>query len=235
MKRCDQLIVALDQMNIEEINSFLSLKDNNIPMVKIGLEVFLKYGTEIITLIAKKYNKKIFLDLKLHDIPITVAKAIAALEGLPIDFLTVHLSGGQEMLRAAIKEAKVSLPNCTLLGVSFLTSLTPLDLESLFESKNSNEAFIRLFDMAKISGIKGVVCSPHEVTLLKYHYPTLFAVTPGIRFADEIQALQTHDQKRVMNPEDAFKAGSDYLVIGRSLTKASNFSARMKDFDKEVL
>ncbi len=222
-------------MTIEEINAFLSLKDNNIPMVKIGLEVFLKYGTDIITLISRKYNKKIFLDLKLHDIPITVAKAIAALEGLPIDFLTVHLSGGQEMLRAAIREAKVSLPNCTLLGVSFLTSLTPLDLESLFESKNSNEAFIRLFDMAKISGIKGVVCSPHEVTLLKYHYPSLFAVTPGIRFADEIEALQTHDQKRVMNPEDAFKAGSDFLVIGRSLTKSANFSARMKMFDKEVL
>ena len=221
-------------MSIEEINAFLSMKDNNIPMVKIGLEVFLKYGKDIITLISKKYNKKIFLDLKLHDIPITVAKAIAALEGLPIDFLTVHLSGGQEMLRAAIKEAKNSLPNCTLLGVSFLTSLTPLDLESLFESKNSNEAFIRLFDMAKISGIKGVVCSPHEVALLKYHYPSLFAVTPGIRFSDEIEALQTHDQKRVMNPEDAFKAGSDYLVIGRSLTKATNFSARMKMFDKEV-
>lgn len=221
-------------MNLDEIEHFLSQKENNIPMVKIGLELFLKHGTKIITHISKKYNKKIFLDLKLHDIPITVAKAISALEGLPIDFLTVHLSGGQEMLRAAIREAKTALPQCTILGVSFLTSLTPLDLESLFESKNTNEAFIRLFDMAKISGIKGVVCSPHEVSLLKYHYPTLFAVTPGIRFEDEIQSLQVQDQKRVMNPEDALKAGSDFLVIGRSLTKSTNFSDRMKFFNKEI-
>ncbi|MBC7428037.1 MAG: orotidine-5'-phosphate decarboxylase [Bacteriovorax sp.] len=232
MKKLDKIIVALDQMSLDEIDEFLKQKDNTLPFVKIGLELFVKYGLDLVYKIHREYNKKIFLDLKLHDIPVTVTKAISSLKNLPIDFLTVHLSGGEAMLKAAVTEARLSIPKCKLLGVSFLTSLEQKDLESLFGIKNTDEAFLRLFDVASKSGIDGIVSSPHEVGLLKKNYPHLLSVTPGIRFKDEIKESQTHDQKRVMDPEDAFNAGSDYLVIGRSLTKSDRFSERIKSLQE---
>lgn len=224
----DRIIVALDQMSLEEIDVFLSLKDNTLPFVKIGLELFVKHGPELVHRIHNDYKKKIFLDLKLHDIPVTVAKAISSLKGLPIDFLTVHLSGGEAMLKAAVAEARVSIPGCKLLGVSFLTSLEASDLEDLFGIEDTDEAFLRLFKVASVSGIDGVVSSPLEVSLLKKHYPNLLSVTPGIRFQDEIESNVVQDQKRVMNPEEAFEEGSDYLVMGRSLTRTNRFQERIE-------
>jgi orotidine-5'-phosphate decarboxylase len=227
LKKLDKIIVALDQMSLEEIDIFLRMKDNTLPFVKIGLELFLKHGPDLVHKIHSEYHKKIFLDLKLHDIPVTVSKAIASLKNLPIDFLTVHLGGGEAMLQAAAHEAKNSIPNCKILGVSFLTSLEKKDLENLYGITNTDEAFLRLFKVASDSGVDGVVSSPHEVGLLKKHYPKLLAVTPGIRFRDEIEGVQLHDQKRVMDPLEAFRTGSDYLVIGRSLTKTNRFSERL--------
>lgn len=224
----DRIIVALDQMTLEEIDAFLKKEDNTLPFVKIGLELFVKHGPELVHRIHNDYKKKIFLDLKLHDIPVTVAKAISSLKGLPIDFLTVHLSGGEAMLKAAVAEARVSIPNCKLLGVSFLTSLEASDLEDLFGIEDTDEAFLKLFKVASHSGIDGVVSSPLEVALLKKNYPNLLSVTPGIRFKDEIDSNVVQDQKRVMNPEQAFDEGSDYLVMGRSLTKTDRFSERVK-------
>ena len=223
----DRIIVALDQMSLEEIDIFLKQKDNTLPFVKIGLELFVKHGPELVHRIHNNYKKKIFLDLKLHDIPVTVAKAISSLKGLPIDFLTVHLSGGEAMLKAAVAEARLSIPGCKLLGVSFLTSLEASDLKELFAIEDTDEAFLRLFKVASISGIDGVVSSPLEVSLLKRNFPNLISVTPGIRFKDEIQTNIVQDQKRVMDPSEAFKEGSDYLVIGRSLTKTNRFSERI--------
>ena len=223
----DRIIVALDQMSLEEIDIFLRKKDNTLPFVKIGLELFVKHGPELVHRIHNNYKKKIFLDLKLHDIPVTVAKAISSLKGLPIDFLTVHLSGGEAMLKAAVAEARLSIPGCKLLGVSFLTSLEASDLKELFGIEDTDEAFLRLFKVASISGIDGVVSSPLEVSLLKRNFPNLISVTPGIRFKDEIQTNIVQDQKRVMDPSEAFKEGSDYLVIGRSLTKTNRFSERI--------
>jgi len=228
----DRIIVALDQMSLEEIDVFLKQKDNTLPFVKIGLELFVKHGPELVHRIHNDYKKKIFLDLKLHDIPVTVAKAISSLKGLPIDFLTVHLSGGEAMLKAAVAETKVSLPGCKLLGVSFLTSLEANDLEDLFGIEDTDEAFLRLFKVASVSGIDGVVSSPLEVSLLKKHYPNLLSVTPGIRFQDEIESNVVQDQKRVMNPEEAFEEGSDYLVMGRSLSKTNRFSERIESLKK---
>ncbi|MEA9358131.1 orotidine-5'-phosphate decarboxylase [Bacteriovorax sp. PP10] len=228
----DRIIVALDQMSIEEIDVFLKQKDNTLPFVKIGLELFVKHGPELVHRIHNDYKKKIFLDLKLHDIPVTVAKAISSLKGLPIDFLTVHLSGGEAMLKAAVAEARVSIPDCKLLGVSFLTSLETTDLEDLFGIEDTDEAFLRLFKVASISGIDGVVSSPLEVSLLKKHFPNLLSVTPGIRFRDEIDSNVVQDQKRVMDPEQAFDEGSDYLVMGRSLTKTDRFSERIKSLQE---
>lgn len=224
----DRIIVALDQMTLEEIDAFLKKEDNTLPFVKIGLELFVKHGPELVHRIHNEYKKKIFLDLKLHDIPVTVAKAISSLKGLPIDFLTVHLSGGEAMLKAAVAEARVSIPDCKLLGVSFLTSLEATDLEDLFGIEDTDAAFLRLFRVASISGIDGVVSSPLEVSLLKNNFPHLLSVTPGIRFQDEIESNVVQDQKRVMNPEEAFEEGSDYLVMGRSLTRTNRFSERME-------
>lgn len=225
----DRVIVALDQMNLDEIDQFLSRPKNTITTVKIGLELFVKHGPELVNKIHKVHNKKIFLDLKLHDIPITVERAIKSLAGLPIEFLTIHLSGGEEMLKAAINEARCSIPQCKILGVSFLTSLEAKDLSQLFGINNTEEAFLRLFGVANSSKIDGVICSPHEIGLVKNNYPQLLAITPGIRFNDEIQNQNTQDQKRVASPKDALKLGADFLVIGRSLTKSENLVARLEE------
>jgi orotidine-5'-phosphate decarboxylase len=223
----NQTIVALDQMTFEEIENFLSLPENTLETVKIGLELFVKYGPELVIKIHNEYKKKIFLDLKLHDIPITVSRAIYSLKDLPIDFLTVHLSGGEEMLKAALLEARKSIPNCKIMGVSFLTSLEAKDLDSLFGITNPEDAFLRLFQIANKTKIDGVICSPQEIVLLKKDFPNLLAITPGIRFIDEIKAEITQDQKRVSTPQDAINLGADYIVIGRSLTKSKNLRQRL--------
>lgn len=232
MKKIEKIIVALDQMDLDEIDYFLRLKENTLPFVKIGLELFVKYGPDLIHKIHNEYQKKIFLDLKLHDIPVTVSRAIASLKNLPIDFLTVHLGGGEAMLNAAVSEARINIPNCKILGVSFLTSLEALDLKNIYGITNLDEAFLRLFKIASTSGIDGVVSSPHEVVLLKNNYPNLLSVTPGIRFKDEILGTKIQDQKRVMDPVEAFNSGSDYLVIGRSLTKSDKLAERIKSLQE---
>lgn len=225
----DQTIVALDQMNEEEISFFLSRPENTIPTVKIGLELYLKYGPDLVRKIHRDYKKKIFLDLKLHDIPKTVERAIFSLKDLPLSFLTVHLSGGEEMLKAALEQARESLPHCQILGVSFLTSLVESDLQQMFGIQDMQEAFLKLFALAQQAKIDGVICSAHEIALVKKHFPNLLAVTPGIRFSDEIKNQKIQDQKRVATPKEAIVLGANYIVIGRSLTKAQNIGERISE------
>ena len=227
-----QVIVALDQMSIEEIDLFLKRPENTIPTVKIGLELFLKHGPDLVRRIHDNYQKEIFLDLKLHDIPVTVSRAIHSLKNLPIKFLTLHLSGGEEMLRLAISEARSSLPTCQILGVSFLTSLSSEDLRILFGTTHLDEAFLRLFSVANSCQIDGIVSSAHEVKLLKSNFPKLLAVIPGIRFEDEVNLNNVQDQKRVATPKEAFQLGADYLVIGRSLTQALNLKERIDQLNQ---
>ena len=214
-------------MNLEEIDAFLSRPDNSLSIVKIGLELFVKYGADLVHKIQRDYKKKIFLDLKLHDIPITVERAIHSLKNLPIEFLTIHLAGGEEMIKCAISSARISIPNCKILGVSFLTSLSDHDLKTLFGITNSTEAFERLFNIAHKAHIDGVICSPHELTPVKKQYPKLLAITPGIRFLDEIQNNVVQDQKRIATPDSAIALGADYIVIGRSLTQSENLASRI--------
>lgn len=224
----DKIIVALDQMTLEDIDAFLKRSDNPFTFVKIGLELFVKYGPDLVHKIHDEYQKKIFLDLKLHDIPITVSRAIASLKNLPIHMLTVHLGGGEKMLQEALKEARQSIPQCKILGVSFLTSLEASDLQDVYGITDTNEAFLRLFSLAAKTKIDGVVCSPLEAKLLKTNFNSLLAVTPGVRFADEISSVNTQDQKRVATPKEAFDLGSDFLVIGRSLTQSKELSQRVE-------
>ncbi len=132
MKLIDRIIVALDNMNETEVYAFLDRSNHTYKTVKIGLELFYLLGPDLVKKIHDLYNVDIFLDLKLHDIPNTVKKAIRSLNGLPIKFLTIHLTGGRNMITEALDEASVSLPNTNLLGVSFLTSLGDQDFQEIY-------------------------------------------------------------------------------------------------------
>lgn len=226
MSRAQNVIVALDNMTKEQALQFSSLKDNTLPTVKIGLELFNHYGPEIIKEISALSKKEIFLDLKLHDIPNTVEKAILALDGLPIKFLTVHLTGGYEMLTRAREALEKINPKAILLGVSLLTSLGPEDIKEM-SGQDFESAFHRLLNLAKRAGVKGLVSSAQELAMItKWENENKYKLTkvcPGIRFADE----SSDDQKRVLTPLEAFQAGANFLVMGRSLTKAQNLKERI--------
>jgi orotidine-5'-phosphate decarboxylase len=225
MKHLDRTIIALDQMTLEEINAFLLITKDRISHVKIGLELFLKYGPALIKKIHDDHKVSIFLDLKLHDIPTTVKMAIRSLKDLPIEFLTVHLGGGEAMLSAAKEEAELSLPKTKILGVSFLTCLSEEDLMNIYGIEDTTKGFARLFDLASNAEIHGVICSPYEVELLKVHHANLLAMTPGIRFTDE----SAGDQKRVASPKEAFNLGADFIIMGRSITKSKNLDQRLSE------
>lgn len=215
----DRVYVAMDQMNLEEVQQLLHNSHGKMKNVKIGLEAYLKYGREFVLLIHERYKANVFLDLKLHDIPVTVAKAIESLQGLPIAYLTIHLSGGREMIIEAIKARNQFLPNTKLLGVSFLTSLDNQNLQEMFSIELNDQAFTRLFNLAKDTKIDGVVCSPHEAKLVKDIDSKIITMTPGVRFQFEIDENKNiGDQKRVASVEWALKNYSDYVVMGRSLT-----------------
>lgn len=219
----NRVFVALDQLTLDEIKSLLNSSQGKIKSIKIGLELFLKYGPEVVSFLKHDFGVNIFLDLKIHDIPVTVEKAIQSLYSLPIDFLTIHLSGGETMINHALKSADKYLPNTKLLGVSFLTSLETSDTQKVFGIDLNDTAFTRMFNLANTTNLHGVVCSPKELSLLKKINPNIIAVTPGVRFAFEIENnLNIEDQKRILSIEDTFKNGADYIVLGRSLTKTKD-------------
>jgi len=233
-KGIDRVMVALDNMTKEQIELLLKDELNDFKVIKIGLELFFAHGKSWVKKISEEYDKQIFLDLKLHDIPNTVAKAIKSLEGLNISFLTIHLSGGRKMIEQALASAKAHLPKTKVLGVSYLTSLEDKDLKEMFNINLNNESFERLFDLALELKIDGVVCSAHEAKIVKKINDIstsdhqLYTVCPGIRFKDEIESNNTQDQKRVLDPKSAFKEGADFLVMGRSITQSNSLQERIK-------
>ncbi|MBT6325012.1 MAG: orotidine-5'-phosphate decarboxylase [Bdellovibrionales bacterium] len=228
-------IVALDNMSQQEVEIFLNNNHKSITHIKIGLELFFLLGPEYIKLVHKQFNLKIFLDLKLHDIPNTVSKAIKSLHGLPIQFLTIHLSGGIEMIKQAQIAAANYLPDTKLLGVSYLTSLASSDFNEIWNIKEVEiqDSFIRLFQVASNVNLDGLILSPHELIMAKQveekSKHNFIKITPGIRFLDEINSDNTQDQKRISTPTEAINNGADFLVIGRSLTQSSNLQARIQE------
>lgn len=228
----NRVIVALDNMTLKETHQFLD-KAKGIEFVKVGMELFYSQGREALIEIYQKYGVKIFLDLKLHDIPNTVAKAVKSLEGLPIEFLTIHCVGGPTMISKAMEMKNDCLPNSKILGVSYLTSMSDDDFSQIYSYQNNEiqMAFSRLFKLGISNKIDGFILSGHELaqvnSITKQADYSPLKVCPGIRFEDEIASGATQDQSRVMSPEEAFKAGADYLVMGRSLTKASNIEMRL--------
>jgi len=211
MKLTDRIIVALDNMNESEVYAFLDQANHSYQTVKIGLELFYLLGPDFVKKIHHQYGVDIFLDLKLHDIPNTVRKAIRSLKNLPVKFLTVHLTGGKNMLTEALEEASVSLPGTSLLGVSFLTSLGAHDFIEIYNFKETEvkATFSNLFKLALQTNIHGVVLSPLELDIVKKEEKLigkkLIKVTPGIRFVDEIKSNLVQDQQRIATPKWQFK------------------------------
>ncbi len=206
----DKVIIALDYSSKEEVYDFLSKFKEEKLFLKVGMELYYKEGNSLIKELKDK-GHKIFLDLKLYDIPNTVNKAIKNLVKLDVDFITVHTLGGYEMLKAASEATQGS--NTKLLGVTILTSFSQSQIkEDLNISFSLENQVIHLANLAKKANIDGIVCSANEVSKVD---KALISVTPGIRMLGD----DADDQKRIMTPKKAIQSGSDYLVIGRSITK----------------
>ncbi len=227
------VIVALDFPSAKEVYSFLDKFDDEKPFVKIGMELFYAEGPEIVREI-KKRGHKIFLDLKLHDIPNTVMKAMSSLSELDVDMCNLHASGGSEMMKGALKGlTKGDGTRPILIAVTQLTSTDDKMLKEELLINETMEKTVESYALnAKNSGLDGVVCSPLEVA--KVHSACgkdFLTVTPGVRFAGG----EKGDQKRVMTPAEAKKTGSDYIVVGRPITQADDPVAAYKLVKKEFL
>ncbi len=215
---CD-LILALDVPSRDSAAPILRQLRGELRWVKIGLQMFTAYGPDYVKAVADE-GFNIFLDLKLHDIPNTVAKAVESLAPLPIGMLTLHTSGGREMMTYARKAQLASKPDLLLLGVTVLTSMDAAGLGELGVSVPPEAQVARLGQLAADSGLTGLVCSPLEVGLLRQKLPAgIQLVTPGIRPAGEAGG---DDQKRIMTPADAARAGSSYIVVGRPILNAKD-------------
>jgi orotidine-5'-phosphate decarboxylase len=215
---CD-LILALDVPTRQEAAPLLRQLRGELRWVKIGLQMFTAYGPDYVKAVADE-GFNIFLDLKLHDIPNTVAKAVESLAPLPIGMLTLHTSGGREMMSYARQAQLASKPDLLLLGVTVLTSMDAPGLLELGVGVSPEAQVSRLGQLASDAGLTGLVCSPLEVGLLRKQLPAgIQLVTPGIRPAGEAGG---DDQKRIMTPADAARAGSSYIVVGRPILKAKD-------------
>ena len=208
------IIVAIDENEFKKASSIVDNLDSDKCMVKIGSVAFNSIGPDIIFYAAEK-GFDIFLDLKLHDIPNTVKKTIEGLISYPIKMLTIHVSGGREMMTAAMEA--VSGTDIKIFGVTALTSLNDNDADEIFQ-RSTAEQVSKMLDLAESSRLDGVVCSPHELELVSRR-ETLLSITPGIRIQES-----DDDQKRVMTPKEAIDLGADYLVIGRPITSSDNIS-----------
>jgi orotidine-5'-phosphate decarboxylase len=218
---CD-LILALDVPTREAADPILRQLRGQLRWVKIGLQMFTAYGPDYVREVAG-LGFNVFLDLKLHDIPNTVAKAVESLAPLPIQMLTLHCAGGSEMMRAALAAQQKHNPQLLLLGVTVLTSMDSPGLQEIGVTAPSAEQVTRLGQLAATAGLRGLVCSPLEVALLRQQLPAAMQlITPGIRPAHE---AGTDDQKRVMTPANAAQAGSSYIVVGRPILQAADPAA----------
>ncbi|MFN3926740.1 MAG: orotidine-5'-phosphate decarboxylase [Pseudanabaenaceae cyanobacterium] len=209
----DRIIVALD---VPDLESALTLCDR-LPAVthyKVGLELFISCGQEILWALRAR-GKEIFLDLKLHDIPNTVARACQIAMRYEVKFLTVHALGGQDMLSAA--QSAVADSNTQLLAVTVLTNLTAEQLQTALKiTLPLSEYVLHLASLSQQAGIAGVVCSPHEIAPLRAKFgQAMGIVCPGVRPPWAVVG----DQQRIMTPKEAIAAGADYLVIGRPITQ----------------
>ena len=212
------VIVALDYDNQDSALTLADRLDPTLCRLKVGKELFTATGPSVVKKLTDR-GFDIFLDLKFHDIPNTVAKAIGTAADLGVWMTNVHASGGSRMMSAARQALDDKGSDMLLIGVTVLTSMDVSDLKEVGVQGNASAQVLRLAELAKNSGLDGVVCSAQEAKLLKESLGQGFKlVTPGIRLADSV----ADDQRRIVTPADALALGSDYLVIGRPITQSAD-------------
>lgn len=231
-----QLILALDVDSREKAEEWVHRLKSQLGFFKVGLQLFTKEGPELVRSIRAR-GGRIFLDVKYHDIPNTVAKACESAAGLGVDFVTVHALGGKVMMKAAAVALKstaerMRLPRPRLLAVTILTSHDARSLKQDIGLRGKPEAEVkRLALLAKSAGCDGVVCSPREIKLVrKACGPAFLIVTPGVRAA----GAPKQDQKRTLSAGQAVAAGADFLVVGRPITEAEDPLEAVKSLAEDM-
>lgn len=227
------VIIACDFSSAKDTFDFLDKFTDEKPFVKIGMELFYAEGPSIVREI-KKRGHKIFLDLKLHDIPNTVKKAMSVLSNLDVDMTNLHAAGTVEMMKAAVEGlTKADGTRPILIAVTQLTSTSEERMQNeLLINASINDTIVKYAENAKLAGLDGVVCSPLEACMVKEACGTAFmTVTPGVRFADG----EVGDQVRVTTPAKAKEIGSDYIVVGRPITQAADPVAAYRRCVKEFV
>jgi len=216
-KKIKNIFVACDTSNLKEIKRIIKdTKTNKLKIIlKFGLQFFYsKNGRKFL----KKFKKPFFLDVKIGDVPNTALSALDSLKDLKkIRYITVHVSGGFEMLKAVTKKAKKINKNIKVLGVTILTSLNNKSLREIGYTKTVEQLVLKQAGLIKKSGCDGIVCSAQEAKMVRKKFRNLFIVTPGIRLPGD----NANDQTRIMTPNDAFKNKVSGIVMGRSLTKGN--------------
>lgn len=220
MSRAPRLAVALDVDSRAAALGAAEVLRGHVDIAKVGLELFVNVGPRVVRELVDA-GWSVFLDLKLHDIPATVAAAVRLAGGLGVEFITVHAGGGRQMIEAAVAaRGGDGMPR--VLGVTVLTSLDGAQLEEIGMRGGTEQGVARLADLAHSAGCDGVVSSPHEVAAIKAaHGDDFLAVSPGIRPA----GAAFDDQARVATPADAVRAGADVLVVGRPIMNADDPAA----------
>ena len=217
----DRIIFALDVGDPASARMWVERIGSHVGWFKVGLELFSAAGPAVVDMIVSS-GLKCFLDLKFHDIPNTVARAVRSAVRLKVQMMTVHISGGREMIRAALEAARqesetMGMPRPKIIGVSVLTSLDQNDLIDLGINRPLKEHLIGLAELACEEHIDGIVCSPADLPFLRAKVPdTAVIITPGVR----PQWSEKGDQKRIATPQSAIRSGADLLVIGRPISKA---------------
>jgi orotidine-5'-phosphate decarboxylase len=225
------VIVALDYDNQDSALTLADRLDPTLCRLKVGKELFTAAGPSVVKKLTDR-GFDIFLDFKFHDIPNTVAKAIGTAADLGVWMTNVHASGGSRMMSAARQALDSKGSDMLLIGVTVLTSMDVSDLEEVGVQGNASAQVLRLAELAKNSGLDGVVCSAQEAKLLKESLGQGFKlVTPGIRLADSA----ADDQRRIVTPADALALGSDYLVIGRPITKSTDPLATLLEINRSLM
>lgn len=224
--------VALDTADWDELGKWCELFGPRVGVLKLGLEAFVRFGPPAVEL-ATRHARAVFLDLKLHDIPNTVAAATRVAAGFGVRYLTVHVGGGSAMLDAAV--AATAGSQLGILGVTVLTSLDDSALTELEMAGSSVERVLAWSNLAAQSGCAGLVCSPLELVAVRRRHARPFTlVSPGIRPSSPGSATTGFDQKRVATARDAVAHGADLLVIGRPLTRAPNPDAALTALAAEL-
>lgn len=227
----NKVIVALDYETRKEAMQLVDQLDPSLCRLKVGKEMFTTLGTEFVKELQNRHFD-VFLDLKFHDIPNTVARAVRSAADLGVWMVDMHASGGLRMMEAAKKILEPYGKDAPILiAITVLTSMEEADLLQIGVNTSPEEHVIRLARLSQRAGLDGVVCSPQEVEILRQRCGADFKlITPGIR----PEGSQLGDQRRVMTPREAIEAGSDYLVIGRPITQAADPIAVLKQINASI-